>query len=225
MSPSPRRKRAAPSVPSAPAPATPPTLSHGGVSARTDHGHSETHELVQVRKAGDILPAYRGTPIERLLRWQNLGEDVGPRRAKAELLIGMCMDNRKVMRTPENYAFVLRTGGANLRRMEFKVSFAVAIGRVKAIALIGHDHCGMLGLPKRRKEFVDGLVENGGWDREAAEEHFDAWVATFDVNDTAEFIAEEAERLRRRYPRLIVAPLLYSVGTGRLAQIAEVRPA
>ncbi|MCG3133152.1 MAG: hypothetical protein HMLKMBBP_00245 [Planctomycetes bacterium] len=197
---------------------------HAGVSARTDHGRPDRHELVPVRKASDILPAYRGTPVERLLRWQNLGEDVGPRRTKAELLIGMCMDNRKVMRTPENYAFVLRTGGANLRRVEFKVSFAVAIGGVKAIALVGHDHCGMLGLPRRREEFVRGLVENGGWDREAAEEHFDSWVATFDVNDTAEFIAEEAERLRRRYPKVLVAPLLYAVGTGRLAQIVENRP-
>ncbi len=32
---------------------------------------------------------------------------------RARLLIGMCMDNRKVLRTPDNFAYVIRGGGAN----------------------------------------------------------------------------------------------------------------
>jgi hypothetical protein len=33
------------------------------------------HSLVPVRTASDILPRYRGTPVERLLRYHNLEED------------------------------------------------------------------------------------------------------------------------------------------------------
>jgi hypothetical protein len=33
--------------------------------------------LVEVYAAGDILPAYRHTPIERLLRVHNLGQNPG----------------------------------------------------------------------------------------------------------------------------------------------------
>jgi carbonic anhydrase len=50
------------------------------------------------------LPAYRGTPIRDLLGYHNLRR---PHRqyADAELLIGMCMDNRKVLSIPDNCAF------------------------------------------------------------------------------------------------------------------------
>jgi len=40
----------------------------------------------------------------------------------AQLLVGMCMDNRKQLKIPENFAYIIRTGGANLRYSEFKVS-------------------------------------------------------------------------------------------------------
>lgn len=89
---------------------------------------------------------------------------------RAEILVGMCMDNRKVLRLPENFAYVQRAGGANLRRVEFKVSFAVAIGGVRAICLAGHEECGVVNLQARREEFDVGLVKNSGWIREAAEE-------------------------------------------------------
>ena len=84
----------------------------------------------------------------------------------------MCMDNRKHLRIPDNFAFIIRAGGANLRYSEFKVSYAIAIGDIQHIALIGHNNCGMVNLISRKDQFINGLVNKAGWDREWAEEHF-----------------------------------------------------
>ncbi|MEW5875695.1 MAG: carbonic anhydrase [Candidatus Zixiibacteriota bacterium] len=176
--------------------------------------------LLPVSRESDILPNWQGTPIGDLLRYHNLG---APYRdyTRAELLIGMCMDNRKSLRVPDNFAFILRAGGANLRRVEFKVSFAIALGGVRAICLIGHDDCGMVSLPHRRQEFIDGLVANGGWTPDDAAAHYDRHAAEFGIGDAAEFVRDEAVRLRARYPRVLVAPLFYTVGDGLLHQILE----
>src|SRR3989338_8885837 len=128
------------------------------------------NHLIPVRKILDIPPKYRGTPIGRLLEYQNLDRPIKP-YSHAQLLIGMCMDSRKLLHIPDNFAFVLRTGGANLRYSEFKVSYAIAVGGVSHIALIGHNNCGMVNLISRKNEFVNGLVEKAGWSKEQAEEH------------------------------------------------------
>jgi carbonic anhydrase len=168
----------------------------------------------------DVPPAYRDTPIADLLAYHNLK---APHRqhAQAELLIGMCMDNRVVLRVPDNFAYILRAGGANFQRVEFKVSFAVAVGGVRAMCLIGHDQCGMVGLRARRQTFVDGLVNNGGWKRLDAEQHFDKYAAVFEIGDPAQFVLSEVRRLRERYPAVTVAPLFYQIRDGLLYQIVE----
>ncbi len=179
-----------------------------------------TPSLLPVTCAAEILPSYRQTPIGLLLEYQNLGRPFDT-YATAQLLIGMCMDNRKMLRVPDNFAYILRAGGANLQRVEFKVSFAIALGGVRALALIGHDQCGMVHLPQRRDAFIRGLVENAGWTTKAAATHFDEHAADFEVGDAAEFIRAEAKRLRRRYPTVLVAPLFYLVDYGKLYQVQE----
>ncbi len=62
----------------------------------------------------DILPAYRGSPIGKLLEYHNLDRPFET-YTRAELLVGMCMDNRKALDVPENFAYILRTGCANMR--------------------------------------------------------------------------------------------------------------
>lgn len=168
----------------------------------------------------DIPAAYRDTPIGDLVRYHNLGAEA-PAYERAALLIGMCMDHRKQLRLPENFAYVLRAGGANFRRHEFKLSFAIAVGGVRAIALVGHTDCGMVGLSERREAFIEGLVEGAGWDRETAALHFDDSVGRFAIDDAAGFVISEAQRLRRRYPKVTVAPLLYDVEDGRLYGLEE----
>lgn len=176
--------------------------------------------LIPVRNPSDILPAFRGTPIETLLAYQNLGVPHASHE-RAELLIGMCMDNRKHLRIPENFAFIIRAGGGNLRYSEFKVSYAIAIGGVSAIALLGHTNCGMVNLMGRREQFITGLVEKAGWDPEWAEAHFQHFSPMFEIGNEVDFVLSEAKRLRLRYPKLMVAPLLYRVEDGQLYQLKE----
>ncbi len=175
--------------------------------------------LRKIDKESDIPAAYSAGPIGDLLRFHNLGL---PLREvlKAELLIGMCMDNRKSLRIPDNFAFILRAGGANLRYSEFKVSYAVAVGGIRHIALMGHTECGMVNLISRKKAFVDGLVAVG-WDREAAQDHFMHFAPMFEIGNEVDFIFSEAKRLRARYPGLRVAPLIYKIADNRLYSLEE----
>ncbi len=92
-------------------------------------------------------------------------------------------------------------------------------GGVRAICLIGHDECAMVGVAARRDAFVDGLVENGGWSPRDARNHFRAHAPHLDVGDPVGFLRSEAVRLSRRYPRVVFAPLYYSVGERLLYQI------
>jgi carbonic anhydrase len=169
----------------------------------------------------DAIPAqYQDTPIARLLEYHNLQRPFD-QYSSAEMLIGMCMDNRKTLRIPDNFAYILRTGGANLRYSKFQVAYAVALARSKAIALIGHNNCGMAGLTSRRQAFVDGLVEHAGWDRQRAEIHFMNYASFFEIEDEVEFVVEEVQRMRDRYPTLVIAPLMYRVEDNLLYLVDE----
>ena len=176
--------------------------------------------LITVTTKEDILPQYRETPIGLLLEYHNLGRELDP-HTNARLLIGMCMDNRKHLRIPDNFAFIIRTGGANLRYSEFKVSYAIAVGGVRCIALIGHSQCGMVNLNARREQFIQGLVNTAGWERKSAEEHFSHFAPMFEIGNEIDFILSEVKRLRLRYPKIIIAPLLYRVEDNRLYFIQE----
>lgn len=178
------------------------------------------NDLISIDSIDDINPEFRETPVGLLLEYHNLNRQFDTYR-KAQLLIGMCMDNRKYLRIPDNFAFIIRAGGANLRYSEFKVSYAIAIGKVGHIALIGHSNCGMVNLVSRKNEFVDGLAEVAGWEKEKAEEHFMQYAPMFEIGNEIDFILSETKRLRYRYPKVVIAPLYYSVENNRLSIIRE----
>ena len=178
------------------------------------------NRLIDISKTKDIFPEYRKTPIGLLLEYHNL-ERQPDTYTQAKLLVGMCMDNRKHLHIPDNFAYIIRAGGANLRYSEFKVSYAIAVGRVRHIALIGHNNCGMVNLIARKKEFVDGLIAVAGWDREKAEEHFMHYAPMFEIGNEIDFVLSEAKRLRLRYPKITIAPMLYKVEDNRLYLINE----
>lgn len=180
--------------------------------------------LQSIDTKDDIPAQYRGTPIGLLLEYHNLDRPYET-YSNAQLLIGMCMDNRKHLHIPDNFAFIIRSGGANLRYSEFKVSYAVAVGNVSAIALLGHNQCGMVNLVGRKEQFVRGLVESAGWDPGAAEEHFHHFAPMFEIGNEIDFILGEVERLRRRYPKILIAPLMYQVEDNLLYLIQENAPA
>jgi carbonic anhydrase len=177
-------------------------------------------DLITVTSTLHIPEEYRNTPIGLLLEFHNLNRPFELFN-KAQMLIGMCMDNRKHLHMPDNFAFIIRSGGANLRYSEFKVSYAIAVGQISHIALIGHNNCGMVNLVSRKSEFIDGLVQNAGWNKENAEEHFMHYAPLFEIGNASEFILSETKRLRNRYPLITVAPLFYLVEDNQLYFIRE----
>jgi carbonic anhydrase len=175
-------------------------------------------EIIPVNFQSDILPEYRGTPAGLLLEYHNLGRAMGSVTVP-QLLIGMCMDSRKSLRIPNDFAFVLRTAGANMRDNEFRISYAIAVGGVRTIVLIAHTDCGMARLAQRRDRFIHGLMEAAGWDESRATKHFEDSAPKFGIRDEVEFVLREAERLRAIYPRITVVPLLYRVEDDLLYQL------
>ena len=178
------------------------------------------NRLIALNSTEDIPETLRSTPIGELIEYQNFNRELIPCKA-ARLLIGMCMDHRKHLRIPDQFAYIIRAGGGNLRYSEFKVSYAIAIGGVRHIALIGHNNCGMVNLVARRQAFIDGLVEHAGWDRQFATEHFTQFAPMFEIGNEIDFLLVEAKRLRNRYPKVMVAPLFYNVDTNRLFGVRE----
>jgi carbonic anhydrase len=178
------------------------------------------HRLIHIKAKSDIPEEYQNTPIGLLLEYHNLDRpfEVYP---SAKLLIGMCMDNRKHMHIPDNFSYIIRTGGANLRYSEFKVSYAIGVGHVQHIALIGHTHCGMVNLVARKNEFINGLVDVAGWEREQAEEQFMNFAPMFEIGNEVDFVLSEVARLRRRYPKIQIAPMLYKVEDNKIYLIKE----
>ncbi len=179
--------------------------------------------ILPVNFRDDILPAYRDTPVGRLLEYHNLGRAIGSTSAP-ELLIGMCMDSRKALRIPNDFAFVLRTAGANMRDNEFRISYAISVANIHTIVLIAHTDCGMARLAERREQFIDGMVANAGWERERAERHFADSAPKFGIKDEVDFVLAEADRLRGIYPRVAVVPLLYRVEDDLLYQLVPDPP-
>lgn len=177
--------------------------------------------LIAINSASDIPKQYQGTPIGLLAEYQNHLRPHAPAYASAQILVGMCMDNRKALDVPENFAYILRTGGANMRASGFKISYAISVGGVRHIAIAGHNHCGMVNLMERKDAFIKGLVEGAGWDREKAENHFLNLVPMFEIGNEIDFVLSEVRRLRAEYPKIMIAPLLYRIETNHLCFIKE----
>lgn len=178
----------------------------------------DLQRLVKVSTKEDVFPEYQGTPISLLLEYHNLARPLD-KHDTPKLLIGMCMDSRKSVIKPNNFAFILRTGGGNLRHSEFKVSYAIAVGGIEHLVLIGHNRCRMVNLHSRRDEFIEGLVEKAGWEKSKAEEHFAECAPMFEIGNEIDFVSSEAKRLRLKYPKVMVAPMLYNVDDNKIYQV------
>lgn len=177
-------------------------------------------KLINIKSTEEIFPQYQNTPIGLLLEYHNLDREKD-NYDSARLLVGMCMDHRKHLNIPDNFSYIIRTGGANLRYSEFKVSYAIGVGGIKHIALIGHTNCGMVSLADRKDIFIDGLAERAGWTKEKAEEHFNQFAPMFEIGNEIDFVLSEAERLSGKYPKITIAPMLYKVEDNRLYLIEE----
>ncbi len=176
--------------------------------------------LISVLNIGDIPDKYKRSPIGLLLEYHNLSRPLDS-YDKAQMLIGMCMDNRKYLTIPKKFAYIIRTGGANLRNSEFHISFAIAVGGLKHFAIIGHDNCAMANLNPKRESFISGLVNGAGWNRQAAEEHFNCFAPLYEIGNEIDFTLYQARKLRIRYPQITIVPMLYKIDDNLLYLIEE----
>ena len=176
--------------------------------------------LIEIRSSKNIPQQYHNTPIGLFLEYHNLGRQFEKHR-KAGLLIGMCMDSRQVLNIPNNFTYVLRTGGANMRDLDFNISYAVAVGGIKYIIVLGHTNCAMINLMSRKDDFIKGLVDTGGWEKYLAEEHFQESEPIYEIKNEIDFVLKETRRLRLRYRKVTVVPMLYRVKTNHIYLIQE----
>lgn len=173
------------------------------------------HKLIEISKLNDLPENLRSTPIGDLIKYQNL-EETPKKYEKAELVIVMCMDNRKQLNIPGKFAYILRTAGGRITGNEFKLSFAIGFGDVRYVAIIGHTNCGMVNLTSKKDKFIDGLMENAGWDKETAENHFNSFAPFFEIEDETNFVSSESKRLKEKYPKIEFVPMIYKVEDGKL---------
>jgi carbonic anhydrase len=167
-------------------------------------------DLIGVRQFNDIPAPLQNTAVGRLLAYHNLGHAF-QHHDRPELLIIMCMDYRESLRLPDNFAYVIRLAGARVRQRDFNVSYAIGVGGVSSIAVIGHTDCGMVGVAAREEAFVQGLMERGGWESETARSHFASSALVHEIGSETESVIAGAERLRRIYKKIMAVPFVYRV--------------
>lgn len=190
------------------------------VSMSTQAKTTKSPELIKITQPRDIPAKYRNTPIEKLLKYHNLKAPL-VKVDKAELLVGMCMDNRKQLRIPDNFAFIIRSAGANLQFSNFPISYAIGVADVKHIAIIGHTDCAMVNLDAKKDQFVQGLVKNAGWAANIATEKFNKNEPIFEIRDELAFIMDQTRLLREIYPPITIVPMIYKVEDNLLYLIKE----
>jgi len=177
--------------------------------------------LIETNTPDDILPVYRGTPVEELLRYHNMGEPRPSDNEIPKMFIAMCIDFRKFLVVPNDYAYIMRTAGARLKGNEFELLYAIAVGGVSTVVLIGHTDCGMTRVINQRDQFVTGLGDRAGVASETAGEIFDTFAPEYAIEDPVKAMVAEAIMLRGLLRGVMIAPLLYRVSDDRLVQILE----
>lgn len=193
-------------------------------SARLEVKAEETRSISLKRVAGesDILELYRGTPIADWLCYHNLWQ--GPHSYESpKLLIVTCMDYRVHLYVPEKFAYVLRLAGANLRHREFDLACVLAFAGIRHVCVVGHTGCAMESLKDKKADFTSGLRKIAGWSESRAELQFDLFAPRLGISNVVDFTLFEAAWLERRFPGVVVAPLIYDVKDCSLCQIVRLQ--
>lgn len=164
--------------------------------------------LVRVSKPEDIPQFLRDTPIEALLKCQNMGEVDANQTEDPDLVIGMCIDYRKSLSLPQNCAYVIRRTGANMAGSEFSLALALSTG-IEYMALIAHNHCVMSDPHVKRGAFVSALTGKHGWSNDQALSFFDEHASSREIDDAIDFSIKESRRLSNLFRGLKVVPMLF----------------
>ena len=176
--------------------------------------------LFAIESVEDIPEILKSTPIEILLKAQNLGliEDQIP--TTPELVVGMCIDNRKSLTIPRDWAYIIRREGANMDGAEFAIALGLS-RNINYMALIAHNHCAMANTAQQRDNIVDVLSERYGWDRPKALSFFDSHARSREIGNEIDFVLQEAKRLATLFPGLVIVPILFRLEDDRLYLIYD----
>jgi carbonic anhydrase len=177
-------------------------------------------QLRAINSIKDIPAKYLGTSIEKLFEYQNFSEDFR-KYENPELIVVMCMDNRKQLRIPNKFSYIIRTPGARILGFEFALSFPIAMADIKHVAVIAHTNCGMVNLVDKKNQVVNGLVKTAGWTHAEADNHFHSCAPLYSIENETTFVYEESLRLKVKYPNINFVPMLYKVEDHRLYLIEE----
>lgn len=150
-------------------------------------------------------------PIQTLLQSHNHGVSFPP-FAQPALAVVTCMDFRIQLRMPENFAFVLRTGGANPEPVEAYLAFSVARMGIQVAALIGHTDCAM--------QYPDPYALNQLPTEDEYIRRYRAQIAALAIGEVVPFTRQKAQILAGRLG-IPVIPLLYHVENHYLQCLGE----
>ncbi len=186
-----------------------PTLTGLGIYAGID-----LERLLPVRTVSDIPPHLQRTPVEDLLRSQNMydiGYDISP---APNLIICMCIDHRKQLHLPKNGAYIIRSPGANMKGQEYSIALALGAG-INYMALIVHNKCLMSNPFEQKEPLQKALQTKHGWNDQQLADAF-GHFASRQIGDPISFALSERDRLQDLFKGLKVIPLLYDVYSDRL---------
>lgn len=182
--------------------------------------HSEMNKLVSISEESDIPQMFRNTPIETLLKSNNMGKiEVTPNETP-ELIIGMCIDYRKSLYLPRDWAYVIRREGANMLGAEFALALGMSMG-ANYMALIAHDNCAMAKPQNNRERFIKCLTEEHGWTSDLATRFFEDHIRSREIGNEISFILEETNRLQHTFKGMTIVPMLYRLEDSKLYLIKD----
>ncbi len=167
------------------------------------------NHLKPINSTEDIPRKYQNTPIGDLFAFHNFNTSHPP-YTNAKMLIGMCIDHRAQLNIPHNFAYVLRSPGANFDQDAFAISYAVAVGAVQHIALIGHTNCGMVNLAAKKEKYINGL-ENAGWGGDSTKEMFESNLADYGLENEIDILNRQTSQFREKFKNVITVPMIYRV--------------
>lgn len=165
---------------------------------------------------------YAGTPIEELFLFHNGGKEASGICEEPQLIVSLCMDQRIALHLPAGFAYTLRTPGSYIQGLEFAISYAIAMGGVRALAIIGHTDCAMTKIKEVKRRFVKRLdTWHTGWSAKDALKHFNKWAPTFYIENMEDHVRAQAAWISDIFPDLLVAPIIYRVEDHRLYLLEE----
>lgn len=169
--------------------------------------------LLEFQTREDIPEEWLDTPIGSFILSQNFGWPIQT-TGTPQLTIATCIEFRYSLPIPRMYAYVIRRASGRIIGSEFSVAYTLAKG-VKHLLMIGHNDCGMSHIDENGPLVINALIEQG-WSEETARAYVAKHGARHAINDELDSLRIEYERIRKLFPKLVIAPLFVCLSDSHL---------